>query len=617
MKLRGALMRVVAVVAALAPVAARAQAPAAAATAKQTIAVFHLKGPVSESPGDGGFPFSTEQSVSLKDLVARIAKARDDEAVKALVLLLEGSEVSIAQAEELRQTMAKFRESGKELFAHADALSMGNYALVAGASQVNVVPTADIWLTGIYAESPYLKGLLTKIGVEPDFLTCGEFKTAAEIFMRDGPSPQADEMQNRLLDGLYETHVKLIADGRGVQPDQVRRWIDGGPYTAAKAGELGIVDSLHHVREFEASLKERFGSEVKFDHDYGKKAPPRIDLSSPFGALNFWSELLAGKKQKVYKNSVAIVYVQGPIVLGSTQASPFASAAASSSDVRAALDKAADDDSIKAVVLRVNSPGGSAVASEIILDATRRVKAAKPLVVSMGDVAASGGYYVACGADTVFADESTITGSIGVVGGKLATSGLWNKLGVNWKGYGRGANASLLSTAQPFTPAQREHMQAWMDEIYGVFKGHVTAIRGDRLKKDIDSLAGGRVYTGRQALDLGLVDKLGTLDDAIQFAAAEAKVTDYDVRIVPEPKNFLERLLEDAAGQKKDDSHLAIAQALTGSGRRPGLLEAALPYFDKLDPKRLAAVRLALGRLELLHEEGALLMMPEILVQGR
>ena len=174
-------------------------------------------------------------------------------------------------------------------------------------------------------------------------------------------------------------------------------------------------------------------------------------------------------------------------------------------------------------MLRVHSPGGSATASEIILNATKRVKAKKPFVVSMGGVAGSGGYYVACGADTIFADASTITASIGVVGGKFATTAMWNKVGITWKSYKRGANAGMLSSDSVFTPAERQKLQALMNEIYGVFKGHVTAIRGNRLKKKIDELAGGRVFTGRQALELGLVDKIGTLDDAIRFVAARGQ----------------------------------------------------------------------------------------------
>ena len=266
---------------------------------------------------------------------------------------------------------------------------------------------------------------------------------------------------------------------------------------------------------------------------------------------------------------------------------------AASSDLRRALDDAAADDTIKAVVLRVNSPGGSATASDIILDATRRVKAKKPLVVSMGSVAASGGYYVSCAADTVFADEATITGSIGVVGGKMATTDMWKKVGITFKEYPRGKHADILSSAAVFSPEERTHMQSWMDEIYGVFKGHVTAARGKKLKKPIDDLAGGRVYTGRQALDLGLVDKIGSLEDALKFAASEAKLEKYELRVVPEPKNFFELLMEENTGDHESDKRLG-AGLLHGQS---DLLGAVLPLVEKLDPQRMAVLRRALVRL--------------------
>jgi protease-4 len=278
-----------------------------------------------------------------------------------------------------------------------------------------------------------------------------------------------------------------------------------------------------------------------------------------------------------------------------------------STEVREALEKAAADDSIKAVVLRIDSPGGSATASEIILDATKRVKAKKPFVVSMGDVAGSGGYYVACGADTVFADATTLTGSIGVVAGKLATTEMWRKVGITFKEYKRGQNAGIFSTDEVFTESERARMRAFMDEIYGVFKKHVTEIRGNRLKKPIDELAGGRVYTGKQALELGLVDRLGTMSDAVAFAAEQAKIKDYETRVVPEPKSFLEQWMEQVSGDKDEAGHVRIA------GGGDSLFKLAAPYLQNLDPRRTAAVASVLRRLEILQKEGVVLTMPEIL----
>lgn len=433
--------------------------------------------------------------------------------------------------------------------------------------------------------------------------------------MREGPSPEAEEMTNWLLDGLYGSVIQMIAEGRGVSPEKVKDWIDGGPYSARDAAKLGIVDSVEHRQDFVAGLQTRFGEAVSFEKNYGAAKGPKLDFSNPLSVMFDVLKELTGQATKMQKDAVGIVYVDGVITLGSDDPTPFGGpSGARSTSVRKALDEAAEDGSIRAVVLRVDSPGGSAVASEIILDATKRVKSAKPLVVSMGNVAGSGGYYVACGADTIFADASTITGSIGVVGGKLATTPMWNKLGITWKEYKRGENAAILSSARVFSEEEREHIQEWMNEIYEVFKGHVVEIRGDRLAKKIDDVAGGRVYTGQQALELGLVDKIGTLDDAVKHAAMQAHLGDYDVRVIPRTKNFLEMIMEGLGGGDEDERRLSLSVHAAGLGGATPLLKAVLPLIGQLDPQRLAAVLTALRRVELLHQEGAALMMPEIIV---
>jgi protease-4 len=432
--------------------------------------------------------------------------------------------------------------------------------------------------------------------------------------MREGPSPAAEKMQNWLLDSVYATSMKLIAQGRHVDEAKAREWIDNGPYTAQKAKAAGLIDAVETREEFTAGLKSRFGKDIAFAHKYGEKKQPELDFSSPFAFLKIWGELLnEGKKKKSTKNAVGIVCVEGPIVLGKAEASPFgADEAAYSTNVRKALDDAAKDNTVKAVVLRVDSPGGSAVASEIILNATQRLKAKKPFVVSMGNVAGSGGYYVSCASDTIFADAATITGSIGVVAGKFATNDMWKKIGVTFKSYQRGANAGLLASDHTFTPEERQRMQQWMDEIYGVFKGHVTAIRGNRLKKPIDELAGGRVYTGEQALELGLIDKIGSLQDAVAHVAEQAKLTDYDVRAIPPSKNFLEEIMEESSGGKEDTHELDVAGP-AGVGQ-PSLIDLAMPYLKKLDGRHLTLVKTALERLQLVQQEGAVLMMPEFMI---
>jgi protease-4 len=216
------------------------------------------------------------------------------------------------------------------------------------------------------------------------------------------------------------------------------------------------------------------------------------------------------------------------------------------------------------------------------------------------------------GADTIFADATTITASIGVLGGKFATTDMWNKIGITWDSTRRGENAGLLSSDAVFTEAERKKMQGWMNDVYGVFKGHVVAARGAKLKKPIDELAAGRVFTGQQALELGLVDKIGTMDDAVLHVAEQAKLKDYEVRVYPEPKNFMEILLAELSDGDRDPNHLGLPASGNASPRASSILDLALPHLKGLDPQRLEIIRAVMQQLDLLQQERAMLLMPPI-----
>ena len=584
---------------------AMAGEPPATEKPRNIVAVFRLEGSLTEEPGDDAFELFAPGGTSLHELVTRLRKAAADSHVKAVVILPESLPGS-AQVEELRAALEMIRQKGKDVYVHADSLLLGQYVLACGASRISVVPTGDVMIPGIVGDSLHIRGLLDKLGVKPDFITEGAYKSAAELFMREQPSPQADEMMNWLIDSSFASLKESIAQGRKTDPAKVQAWIDSGLFSAEAAKSAGLIDAVEQRHDLEAMLKEKYGEDVLFDKKYGRKKEDEVDFSSPFAFLKIWSQLFRGPEKKEGKPAIGIVYVSGPIMTGKGTASPFGgSLGAFSTDISEALDKAAADDNIRAVILRIDSPGGSATASEIILDATKRLKAKKPLVVSMGDVAGSGGYYVACCAETIFADATTLTGSIGVLGGKLATTEMWKKIGVTFKEYKRGQNAGLLSTDDVFSESERARIKGFMDDAYAIFKKHVTDIRGSRLKKPIEDLAGGRVYTGKQALDLGLVDRLGTLNDAVEFAASEAKIKDYDVRVVPEPKNFIEQFLEGVSHNKDEPNHVRLAV------NESSLVKLAAPYLQNLDPRRTAAVVSALTRLEILQKERVALTMPE------
>jgi len=597
---------------------ATAKKPAAAKkkrTTKAVVPVFRLSGVISEKPtaDDNPFNFGATGGESLHSLLQRLNKAKDDEDVPAIVLQPGALMLGRAQLHEISRAMLAFRAAGKKIHVHSDTLTTGQYALVSSASEVCMVPTGYMFITGMYGEQLFVRGLLDKLGVTPDYFTCGDFKSAAEMFMRTEPSEQSSEMSKWLYDGLYEGLLNTIAKGRDVSVEKATEWIDTGVFTAEDALKSGVIDVVEHHHDFEDRLRKAYGDELKFEHSYGKKSGNQIDLSSPFGIMNFYADLLApSTPRRSTKPGVAIVYLEGAIMEGNGGGNPLvAQSAAFSGVIRKALDEAADDDAVKAVVFRVDSPGGSAVASEVILNAARRVAAKKPLVVSMGNVAASGGYYVACGTDTIVAESSTVTGSIGVVAGKFATTKLWNKMGITFTPIQRGKNAAMLSSANVFSDSERAALQSYMDNTYGVFKGHVQKARGDKLKKPLDDIAGGRVYTGGQALELGLVDKIGGLHDAIAMAADKADMEDgYDVRIVPRPKGFMELLMDDLSGGGKDSKHLSLISPVPSVP--DAILQSALPMLQNVDPSRVDLVRHALLQLMVLQSDGVSLSVPPV-----
>jgi protease-4 len=309
-----------------------------------------------------------------------------------------------------------------------------------------------------------------------------------------------------------------------------------------------------------------------------------------------------------------LIYLNGVIVTGYGD-----TGTACGGDIRAALKKAMDDDSIKAVVLRVNTPGGSVTASEIIHQAVMDVQKKKPLVISMGRVAASGGYYVSCGANQIFADETTITASIGVIGSKLVTEGFWEKIGVNWVPFQRGANADLFSPLHPFTDQQRNTLITSMGTMYGKFKGHIVEGRGQKLTKDIEEIAGGRVFTGKQAVDLGLVDQIGGLQAAIEYAAKSVSLEKYKVRVVPKPKDAVDILLDVIFGRtEKANSDLEteaktdLKTIETVLGKSSNMREIA-GLLGEVDRPHANAIVEMLHRVQLTNQEGTAMIMPQIL----
>jgi protease-4 len=579
------------------------------ATPPSVVAHFHLSGSLTESPVVDPFGLAAGQVTSLVDLTDRLKRASTDDDVKAVILTYDGMSFGFGQLEELRQAIGRVKAAGKKVYVHAEVVTTFPYALLCTGSYLSLAPESSLWLTGLYGEGLYVKGLLDKIGIEADMMHIGDYKSAGELFTRTGPSKEAAENINWVFDSYYDSLVGMIATSRGKSPEAVRKLIDRGMYLADEALKAGLIDAVETREAFVRRVREEIEGPVKVDNRYGRKKEPQINLASPLALFSILAEMFK-TPQRPQKDAVAVIYVEGPILPGYSQPSLFgAIGAAFSGDIRKALEKAAGDNSVKAVVMRVNSPGGSATASEVILNATRQVQPRKPFIVSMGNVAASGGYYVSCGADTIFADRATITASIGVAGGKLMTKGMWDKLGINWVPYQRGARADIFTSSRPFNDDERALLERYMQDVYEVFKGHVVKGRGDKLAKPVEEMAGGRVYTGKQALDLGLVDKTGGLREAIEYAAAQASLEDYDVRTIPEPVDFITQILRQYSGEGERPTDISLTDAATALASHPTLA----PLFNvlrKTEPQRAEALYQALLRLELVRSENVVLMMP-------
>ena len=573
------------------------------------VAHFHLSGMLSESAIVDPFNLAAGQVISLKTLVNRMEQASTDSEVKGVILTFDRMYLGFGQLEEIRESVDRLKAAGKKVYVHAEGMNTFEYGLLCAADHLSVTPQSSVWLTGIYAESLYVKGLLDKIGVQADFMHIGDYKSAAEMLTHTEPSEPADENVNWLLDGLYGSLVEMIAQSRGKTAEQIRALVDDGPYLAKQALEMRLIDAVETREEFLARINADFEGQVRIDNRYGQKKKSQINLANPFALFTIIAEMLK-TPQKSQKDAVAVIYVEGVILPGHSQPSLFGqSGAAFSGDIRKALEIATRDSSVKAVVMRVDSPGGSAEASEVILNATRQVQAHKPLIVSMGNVAGSGGYYISCAADAIFANEVTITASIGVVGGKLVTTDMWDKLGVNWVGYKRGANADIFNSSRRFDDSQRQLLQRYMQKVYEVFKGHVAKGRGNKLAKSLDQMAGGRVYTGKQALDLGLVDHIGGLKEAIDYAASKTSLKDYEVRVIPRPKDFFTMMMEQYSGQDQRPTDITLPDTTALFVGNP-TLESIFELLQKTEPQRAHALYQALQRIELIRQEGVIMMMP-------
>lgn len=504
---------------------------------------FTLRGSMPEGPAAPGL--FAELQTSLKDLVERFDAVAADKSVSAVWLRIENLAVGYGKLQELRDAIARMRAADKYVVAELTNAETAEYLVASACDRVVLAPCGNLLVPGVRAEVTFYKGLFDKLGVEFDMMQMGKFKGAAEPFTRAEMSDEFRENMTAIIDDVYQRQAELIAGDRGMKDYQVKVLIDQGLFTPAAAQRAKLVDQVAYADQIELDLRKRLKvDELKINTRYRKKQVD-TDFSGIGGFMKFMELLMGGKPgARPSKNKqIAVIYAVGPIVEGKSEADLFGESTVGSSTIVGAIRQAAENPKVAAIVLRIDSPGGSATASDLIWREVTRCE--KPVVASMGDVAASGGYYIAMGADTILAAPTTITGSIGVVGGKVVLRGLYDKLGLTTETISRGDRSGTLSSSSAFSPEDRKAWQEMMRETYRQFVDKAAQGR-KKPRRELEQLAQGRVYTGRQALENGLVDQLGTLSDAIAAARKAAGLKDEeptDVLVLPEPKSFFEQLL--------------------------------------------------------------------------
>ncbi len=504
---------------------------------------------------------------SLTGLVQQFKKAKVDNRIKAIILQVDMSGAGLGKSEEIRDAITDFRASGKPVYAYMEYGMTKEYYIASACDRIYMAPPGELFITGLAADVMFFRGSLDKLGIYPDIYQIGKYKTVADMFTRKEMSEPHREFMNELLDDIFNRYVDVIAKSRNKSAEDVRALIDNAPYTPKQAKEIGLIDAVAYRDELENELKGKLGYKdadqlrlIK-NSDYDQVRPDSLGLNE-------------GEK-------IAVIYAIGDIGSGKSENSPTGGQSIGSDTMVKALNDARDDKTIKAIVIRIDSPGGSGLASDVIWRAVESAKAKKPVVVSMGDIAASGGYYIAAGAHKIVAQPSTLTGSIGVLAGKPVMRGFYDWIGISNEYLLRGKNAGLFRETEKFTDDERAKFEEWLKKTY--YEDFIPKVAKGRNKdvEYIDSVGQGRVWTGAQGKDKALVDEFGGLDRAIELAKELANIPkDKGVQrvILPYPKTLLQELFSgDYELRSQQSQQQAVLASLPEDARR------AIRYMAMLD----------------------------------
>lgn len=510
------------------------------AVADGSTLVLHLEGELPEQPPVTlPIPFlEDQQPMTVVETWQLLRKAAVDSRIKALVLEPRDLNVGWAKLEELRGSILAFKKTGKPVYAYLRGAGTKEYYVATAADRVFMAPEDELDVKGLRAELMFVKGTLDKLGVGLEFEHVGKYKDAPDMFTRTSPTPETLEVENQILDQYFGDIIAVIAEGRKKQPDAVKALIDDGPFVGKSALDGGLVDALLFEDEMFGQLKDaaKLGSIKKI----GEKDYAKVEVSGVDG-----------------KTKIAFLVGQGEITRGSTGDTVGNDGITASGLVRL-MREVENDSSIKGVILRIDSPGGDGIASDDILHAAKSLSARKPVVISMSDLAASGGYFIAMTGDPVIAYPNTLTGSIGVFFGKVNLKGLFDKVGIGTYTLKRGRFSDIDSTTAPLDDEQRAKLRREIETFYKGFVERVAAGR-KRPYDNVEPLAQGRVWLGSQAKQNGLVDELGGLDRAIEMVRDRAKISSSEKIVLvtyPPKRSVWDVLFNRSSDAAEMESHL-------------------------------------------------------------
>ena len=524
---------------------------------EQSLLVMNMKGIVLDGPSFNAASqrILGEDIQTMRGMVTNIRKATADSRIIGMLFKMESYGMGYTIREEIREELLKFKEAGKKIFVYTEFLTPAKYLFSSVADEIYLLPSGSVYLAAFTAEIPYYRGLLDKIGITPEHSYIGKYKTAPQPEMFEDITDGHRESTTFLLDSYYNSYVERIAEARQVAPESVKGWIDEGFYAASEALEAGIVDKLIYEDELEKELKVELGlidtaeeiektdqsATLETAAEEGETEEPGNEEEKGPELPELNNSQYARVKVKIpdlYKKGrkIAVIYATGVILSGRSSPIGSSSPVIGAESMTELLKMLEEDEEIEGVILRVNSPGGGATASDLIRRALQKVKKKKPLIISMSDLAASGGYMISAPGDTILAYPFTLTGSIGIYSQKYSFQKLHQMLGIHTAVISRSRNSGIFSSFRPRTPEESERMLHYLRVHYDHFVEGVAQGRNMSFE-EVDAVAQGRVWYGEHALENGLVDRLGGFDEAVALMKEKLEIPEEeDVQLLEFPR---------------------------------------------------------------------------------